>query len=1284
MSNTSGGVVFSNFTKRYALTKTLRFELKPVGKTRETINSANPNFVYDQAIEDAYQVLKPIFDKLHEEFITKSLEGVKAKEIQIKDYFDLYRKLRMTQDKEEKKKIEKELEVTEKILRKYFEIIYKAEGDEFKNRIGTDEKGKPILKENGYKVLTEAGILKYIKSNIGKFVGMNLKTRDGKKVEKSDLETALGTADFRGVFEGFFTYLTGFNQNRENYYSTENKATSVANRVVDENLPKFCDNALNFEKRKEDYLVAYKFLKEKGIVLKGKNQNGKEKDLEEIITDIFVIDYFSKCLSQAEIEDYNLKIGNANILVNLYNQQQFEKNKKLRPFKTLYKQIGCGEKGEFISVIKDEKELKAVLEEIVRLGANYFGDFDGKIIDKVDTVSEFCEYVRSHEDYVGVFWSDKALNTISGKYFSNWYVLKKALKEGGVFLGKKKDDEDIKIPQAVELRELFNVLDKTENWDDKEVGLFKKSLFELSESNKKDIIEGSSKPSEALLKMIFSDVKKLAQIFIDSKDKILLLNENNYFKPENIKLIKDWLDCLLYTNQIVKYWKVKEKFANGSDSVLSEALAAILFENDNPTKYYDIVRNFLTKKPQDDVLSNKLKLNFDNAVLASGWDVNKEPERWCIILKDSYDKKYLAILTDKTKKFFEKKDDNLVYVADDSGFQKMDYKLLPGPNKMLPKVFISSEKWQQIHAIPQEINEIYAKGSFKKGNSFVKSDLHSLIEYLKDCLSKHEWGDTFKFKFSDTETYESIDQFYSEVEKQGYKLSWSSVNKKLIDEKVEAGEMYLFEIRNKDNQIGKKGISNLHTLYWNAVFDDIGNKPKLNGEAEIFYRSAVKDIQSLGKKKDKKGNEVVNHKRFAEEKFIFHCPITLNFCLKSSKFNDEVNHAFKNRDDVNFIGIDRGEKHLAYYSVVNQEGKIIEQASFNDINGKNYADELEKRAGDRDEARKNWQTIGTIKELKDGYISQVVRKIVDLAVKYNAYIVLENLSGGFKNSRKKIEKSVYQKLELALAKKLNFLVDKKAKDGEFMSVQNALQLTPPVMNFGDIEKSTQFGIMLYTRAAYTSQTDPITGWRKKIHFEKTKQEDLGKEICEKFTDIGFDGKDYYFEYKDVATGKIWRMWSGKNGESLDRYRGHRDLHSEWKVEKYDIVKLLNEVCEGLDKNSSLREQIKNGLDLSKVPKLKFAIDLIQQIRNSGAKGTDGKSTKDDDFILSPVRDENGNHFDSRMVQPGNLLLPVNGDANGAFNIARKGVMMFERIKNKPEKPDLFIKDEDWDAWLACR
>jgi hypothetical protein len=51
--------------------------------------------------------------------------------------------------------------------------------------------------------------------------------------------------------------------------------------------------------------------------------------------------YYPDCLSQKEIGKYNVLIGNANNLINRYNQLQDEKNKKLRLFKTLYKQIDC-------------------------------------------------------------------------------------------------------------------------------------------------------------------------------------------------------------------------------------------------------------------------------------------------------------------------------------------------------------------------------------------------------------------------------------------------------------------------------------------------------------------------------------------------------------------------------------------------------------------------------------------------------------------------------------------------------------------------------------------------------------------------------------------------------------------------------------------------------------------------------------------------------------------------------------------------------------------------------
>ena len=57
-------------------------------------------------------------------------------------------------------------------------------------------------------------------------------------------------------------------------------------------------------------------------------------------------------------------------------------------------------------------------------------------------------------------------------------------------------------------------------------------------------------------------------------------------------------------------------------------------------------------------------------------------------------------------------------------------------------------------------------------------------------------------------------------------------------------------------------------------------------------------------------------------------------------------------------------------------------------------------------------------------------------------------------------------------------------------------------------------------------------------------------------------------------------------------------------------------------------------------------------------------------------------YDENMIiiEKSAFEYPTSGDANGAYNIARKGVMMLERIEKNPEKPDLLIRDADWDSW----
>ena len=66
-------------------------------------------------------------------------------------------------------------------------------------------------------------------------------------------------------------------------------------------------------------------------------------------------------------------------------------------------------------------------------------------------------------------------------------------------------------------------------------------------------------------------------------------------------------------------------------------------------------------------------------------------------------------------------------------------------------------------------------------------------------------------------------------------------------------------------------------------------------------------------------------------------------------------------------------------------------------------------------------------------------------------------------------------------------------------------------------------------------------------------------------------------------------------------------------------------------------------------------------------------------MLSPVKNEDGKFFNSDEVKDDTL--PENADANGAYNIARKGLLLVERIKDCPDeeldKVDLKVTNLDW-------
>jgi len=1302
--------LFKKFTNQYALTKTLRFELKPIGKTLENMrdhfryDKKLQTFLKDQEIEDAYQTLKPKIDDIHEKFITDSLESEEAKKIHFSGYLDVYKNRKDNWEK---------LGEQEKKLRSQIGNTYKEGGKKLKEKYPSLKWKKGTNEVIGTKMLASPDILEAVKKEYS---------------EEEKIEKALKT------FKGFFTYFGGFNQNRENYYiTTDEKATAIATRIIHENLPKFCDNILIFEKEievknkqkgtkeeikekrklQDEYLNAYKFLKDQGRSTKIKDaESGEMIEAKPITKDIFEIIHFPEYLSQPQIEKYNKVIGHYNLLINLYNQAKgYKKGQKLSQFKTLYNQIGCGKKDPlFFSLTHDtEKQAKEnkekyqkpysveqVLEQARKAGKKFFNQETKNNYDEIDTVFDFTKWLKNNQEWEGVYWSKAAVNTISNKYFANWHEIKDKLKNDKTVVSyNKKREEQIKINDAVELAGLFMVLDEGERKEGWSKYFFKPSVLE-----DRNIDEAKS-PSQNLINLLSEDIEENAKLFNENATKALNLKE--YKSEKSKKTVKAWMDYALAVNRMIKYFLVKPNKIKGAviNAELTNALDKLLDNRKEADwfKWYDSLRNYLTKRPQDDAKENKLKLNFECPSLLGGWSDGQEKVKKSVILKND-GKYYLGVLK-KSSIFDTTKDNNLIYTEQ---------------NKGSGRLILANLKFQTLagRGFIRDFSESYGEMGRKNPLKAVKC-LQKLIS--RQYVQKYK-----KLKQIVQKEYQDKKEFDKDIQqalKDCYLCEFAPINWSQIIKEINEGNLYVFEIFSKDWSKESTGRANLQTLYWKNIFEK-GSHHQLNGGGEIFYRK-----KAIKEKKVKEGYKskpwVIEGKRFTEnselekdqkngnngKSFFLHCPIKINYKAKSygqpkyaiGEINQYVNQNFSEQEDIYFLGLDRGEKHLVYYSLVDKNGKIVDQGSFNKINGHNYQEKLAEKEKNRDEARKNWQTIGNIKNLKEGYISQVVHEIVKIVTDKPTYIVLEDLNTEFKRGRQKIERQVYQKFEVALAKKLNFIVDKTVKDNEVGSVTNALQLTPPIQNYQDIENKKQAGIMLYTRANYTSQTDPVTGWRKTIYLKKGSEKDIKDQIAQKFSDIGFENGDYFFEYTEENIGKKQRLWSGKNGKSLLRYRGKRgEDKNEWIIEQIDIVKMLDKIFDGFDKNRSFWTQIFDGKKQIKKcdekftawESLRFAIDLIQQIRNSG----DISKGQDDNFLLSPVRDKNENHFDSRKVTKEDRM-PVNADANGSFNIARKGILMNEHIKiwTKNGKPkydknssdlDLFISDKEWDLYLKNR
>ena len=1219
------------FTNLYQVSKTLRFELIPDERTK-TILEHSDLIAQDEHRADSYKAVKKIIDRYHKTYIESVLVSLKLPNDELESLHELYSK---SQKNDADKKA---LDDVQNKLRK-----------QIANALTKDNRYSRIFK----KELIREDILSFV-------------TPD----ERALIEE----------FRDFTTYFTGFYENRKNMYSAEAQSTAIAYRLIHENLPKFFDNMATFAKIANSP-VANSFpqlYQEMAEYL-----NVRE------LGDMFRLDYYTELLTQSQIDVYNAVIGGRTVedgnkkiqgineYVNLYNQQQATRETRLPKLKPLFKQILSDR--EAISWLPEEFTTD---NEVLQAVGTYYRSLEDNILTPLrDLLSNLASY-----NLDGIFvTNDLAITDISQALFSDWSVIKKAILED------TKRHCPMKRKEAADAYEkrLSDIIKRENSFS---IGYLNSCISHTG----KDICShfatlGAINTSERQVENLFLQIR-------NAHTEAQQLLENNY--PENRNLAQDKenvarLKTLLDAIKALQHF-VKPLLGNG-DEPDKEArfygdLAVLWEELDQITPLYNKVRNRMTRKPYS---TEKFKLNFENSTLLDGWDLNKERDNTCVILrKDGL--YYLGIMNKSHNKIFVK----APQASGEEAYEKMEYKLLPGANKMLPKVFFSKSRIKEFNPSP-ELLAHYEQGTHKKGELFNLKDCHDLIDFFKASIQKHEDWSKFDFHFSPTSTYKDLSGFYREVEQMGYKISYRQIPVHYIDQMVEEGKLYLFQIYNKDFSPFSKGTPNLHTLYWKMVFDERNLADvvyKLNGQAEVFYRKKslsferpthpagqiIKNKNPQNRKENSSFEyDLIKDRRYTVDKFQFHVPITINFkATDTGNINSMVREFIHDHKDMHFIGIDRGERHLLYVSVIDSKGHIKEQFSLNEIvneyKGNTYKTDyhalLDKRDEQRQRERQSWSTIEGIKELKQGYLSQVIHKIVQLMVKYHAVVVLEDLNMGFKRGRQRVESSVYQQFEKALIDKLNLLVDKNIDANKPGGLLHAYQLTNKFTSFREMGR--QNGFLFYIPAWNTSKIDPVTGFVDLLH-PRYESVDKARAFFSKFKSIRFNQERGWYEFtldyndfttKAEGTRTNWTLCT--HGTRIETFR-NPEKNSSWDSREIDLTQELDNLFAtyGIRQHGNLKEAIAEQNDKAFFEKLMHLMSLTLQMRNS-VTGTDV------DYMISPVADEHGKFYDSRIC---GKELPENADANGAYNIARKGLWIARQIQSSQhnDKVNLAITNKEW-------
>ena len=204
-------------------------------------------------------------------------------------------------------------------------------------------------------------------------------------------------------------------------------------------------------------------------------------------------------------------------------------------------------------------------------------------------------------------------------------------------------------------------------------------------------------------------------------------------------------------------------------------------------------------------------------ILPIGYKVNsgEKFEEECIITKEIFE---------LNNKGYKKSNTNInTLMCYDSNIKKSEY--IKKFQKEYWEILFKKNNPDKKEINKEWIN--FCKKDYSELKDYEKSYKDALIKWIDFCkyfLSKYPKTKLFTYILKDSKDYNSLNEFYNDIDKCSYGLNFDTkINKYKLDKLIDEGSLYLFQIKNQDYNKNKKPNhkDNLHTIYWKAVFEEI-------------------------------------------------------------------------------------------------------------------------------------------------------------------------------------------------------------------------------------------------------------------------------------------------------------------------------------------------------------------------------------------------------------------------------------------------------------------------------